>query len=845
MAGLALMMVIAVLGSTAVMNHPAAAITREHVLSILNQGIVTEFSAADSILTDLSATKEGLEALSKLECIAYGGGSLSPQTGAILASHVKNLSSIMGMTEDSIFHGVTLRGTSLWDCLRFNSNVGYRFEEMSPDIYELVISLRPEYAKFHPAALLFPDLEEFATKDLYTRVPEIENGYRYQGRRDDLIILSNGEKINPLPLEAIVATHPLVKSALFAGEHRFLPSLLIELADGNAVHNERESREIIERLWDIISEANLQAPRFSRVLKSLVYILGPMESFNRSPKGSIQRQVTVRTLASRIDALYAAAAEEDILTDGLEVADLSAFDSIKHLANKLYHQILGFDDDKVLGDDDDVFELGMDSLQAAVAVLKLKAVFRAKDFRTVGDRISPHFLYSSPSSSKLARSIQNLIKNEVDSHTDRRVYMQELIDKYSAGLDVKLLPKKARRDNLTVVLTGSTGSLGSYLLQSLINSPRVSKIICLNRSRDAQKRQTAGNKSRGLPIPWESEDDTEKTVEFLIADLSSPDLGLGEAIYSKLQATVNAIIHNAWKVDFNHTVESFERTHIAGTRHLIDLSRKCEYQAPILFVSTISTAMNWTQKPVPESSIHDLNSPAFIGYAESKYVAERLIEAHASSAGFTSSVMRVGQIAGPVMSTAGGVWNMQEWFPSLLASSKYLGLLPESLGTMDDSISWIPVDILARIIVQLFVVVYDDDEDDDENRELAVYNLVNPRTMPWSALLETVQISLGGPDKIRTVSLASWIEALERSAQDTHGLVANNNPATKLLDFWRNVADQSRLLSSAKKDEKPADNDNVQREFEVANLQSHSSEARNLQAVSPEWMKVWMRQWAF
>jgi hypothetical protein len=68
----------------------------------------------------------------------------------------------------------------------------------------------------------------------------------------------------------------------------------------------------------------------------------------------------------------------------------------------------------------------------------------------------------------------------------------------------------------------------------------------------------------------------------------------------------------------------------------------------------------------------------------------------------------------------------------------------------------------------------------------------------------------------------------------THGLVANNNPATKLLNFWRNVADESRHLSSAKKDKEPTDNDNIQRKFEVANRQSHSSEARNLQAVSPE-----------
>ncbi|KAH8705751.1 hypothetical protein BGW36DRAFT_422291 [Talaromyces proteolyticus] len=162
---------------------------------------------------------------------------------------------------------------------------------------------------------------------------------------------------------------------------------------------------------------------------------------------------------------------------------------------------------------------------------------------------------------QLARSIQKLINNGVDRHTDgvnrtdRCIYMQQLIDKYSMDLDVKLPPKETRMDNLTVVYTGSAGSLGSYILQSLIDSPRISKIICLNRSADGQRRQTAGNKSRNLSIPWELHGDATKSVVFLTADLSKPDLGLGEAIYGQLLVTVDEMIQNAWKVDFNHTIE--------------------------------------------------------------------------------------------------------------------------------------------------------------------------------------------------------------------------------------------------------------------------------------------------
>ncbi|KAF3405471.1 Iterative polyketide synthase [Talaromyces pinophilus] len=914
MAGLFFYMLTAILDSSVVINHTAAAITAEHVINIINQGVATSLAAADSILTDLSRTEAGLEALSKMDKVIYGGSPLSVQTGSIIAQRVKNLSSAIGLTENGLLHCIALRGTSHWDCLRFNTRVGYRFEEVSPGVYELIVSLSPKYRMFHPVALLFSDIEEYRTKDLYTRIPEIDNCYRYQGRRDDLIVLSNGEKINPVPLENIVASHPAVKNALFVGEHQFLPSLLIELREGYTVTNEEESREMIEKLWGIISEANLEAPRFSRVPKSLVYILKPSETFNRSGKMTVQRQLTVLKFAAQIDALYSAAGE-GLLSEGLELTDPSDPVAIKSLAKKLYAQLLDSDEGApVVGDDDNVFELGMDSLQVTIAVQKLKAALRAQNLNVDISKIGPHFFYTAPSSNQLAQAIDQLIngvkKNdttEVHSKgSDRKTYMQAMIDKYTTGLEIQLAPKNARTDSLTVVLTGSTGSLGSYLLHSLIENQRIAKIICLNRSVDARKRQTAKNKQKDLLTPWESSDAQSNAVEFLTADLSKADLGLGEETYSRLLESVDAIIHNAWKVDFNHTIESFEKGHIAGTRHLIDLSRKCTYRAPILFISSISTALNWMQKnpgqSVPESIIEDLESPEFLGYGESKYVSERLIEAHSSSSGLTSSVMRVGQIAGPVLSTA-GIWNVQEWFPSLLASSKHLGLLPNSLGTMN-SINWVPVDILARIIVQLLDHIHDNEA---RPSALQVYNLVNPKTVSWSALLDTVQNGLGGPDKIQIVPLTEWVEALERSAQDHYGFVVESNPGIKLLGFWKIISEKSEQSSTAeplksnghvngedrpqneektpdlqqnnsekrkswlkqwsskllsRKDtlgetqqatsNEPRTSDGVvevksrlQDEFEVTNLLKDSSEASDLRAVSSDWMKIWLKQWAF
>lgn len=61
----------------------------------------------------------------------------------------------------------------------------------------------------------------------------------------------------------------------------------------------------------------------------------------------------------------------------------------------------------------------------------------------------------------------------------------------------------------------------------------------------------------------------------------------------------------------------------------------------------------------------DPSIPAVGGYAESKWVAERLLDEAGKQNGLVSAVLRVGQIAGPVEIGVKGVWNKAEWLPSV------------------------------------------------------------------------------------------------------------------------------------------------------------------------------------
>jgi len=71
---------------------------------------------------------------------------------------------------------------------------------------------------------------------------------------------------------------------------------------------------------------------------------------------------------------------------------------------------------------------------------------------------------------------------------------------------------------------------------------------------------------------------------------------------------------------------------------------------------------------VPETAIEDPSIPEHQGYSESKWIAEGLLNAAAKRSGVSSTICRVGQIAGPVEKGVKGVWNPQEWLPSVSAT---------------------------------------------------------------------------------------------------------------------------------------------------------------------------------
>lgn len=108
-------------------------------------------------------------------------------------------------------------------------------------------------------------------------------------------------------------------------------------------------------------------------------------------------------------------------------------------------------------------------------------------------------------------------------------------------------------DQSNVILTGSTGTTGIYLLRALLDRPGIGHIFCLNRGEDwGQATQYQKSLSARL-----STSGFEKRVTFLKADFHFPSLGLGSSTYDSVQKQVGMIIHAAWPVNFNLPLSAF------------------------------------------------------------------------------------------------------------------------------------------------------------------------------------------------------------------------------------------------------------------------------------------------
>ncbi|KAJ7636417.1 hypothetical protein FB45DRAFT_1138067 [Roridomyces roridus] len=731
--------------------HVALFPPRANVLDHARRTNSRTISTVPAFLVAWFNDPEAFEYLKTMDSILWASGPLPQRVGDAYVDAGMHLITGYGSTETSAIASLSPRKEDRkdWEWFRISERVKVRWAPQGDGTFECQVIATETHV---PLVLNLPDVKGYATSDLCVNHPTKKYLWRIVGRADDQIMHSTGEKTNPVPLESILARDPHVQSCVMFGRGRFQAGVLIhpkpefQFDPSDAVR----LAEFRNKLWPTIVQMNEIAPQHSRLFKEMILVSKPSKPFTYTAKMTVRRQAVIADYDEEFDQLYKLVEDSAVLN----IPRLQAWDatSILDFVRNAVHSLMKPD----VGDDEDIFQRGCDSLQATwLRNCILASLRESAQLDTRGN--ARNFVYDHPTVSSLARYIFLAASGGEAPSTAKVPAMRALLEKHSQNFPshsgTKLPPSATLR---VVLVTGTTGELGCHLLSLLLADETVVRVYALNRQHsDLRERQTRAFVERGLDV---GRLDSPKLV-LLAGNAAVPSFGLPVKIYEEIQGTVTDIIHNAWPVDFNLALLSFE-PNIKGLRSLIDLSLRSPFAEPprILYTSSIGICQHpQTRPPLKEISV-DAEVAVQSGYVESKWVSESILVRAAEATPMKPVIVRVGQLSGG----ANGAWNIGEWVPAIVQSAKFIGCIP----TDERDVSWIPVNIAAAAMVEFL----------GAPSTATFIHLVNPKPVPWATLASMIARNLNVP----LVPYATWLSRVEAAGEALEGF-----RAPRLLSTFR------------------------------------------------------------
>ncbi|KAF8129526.1 acetyl-CoA synthetase-like protein [Boletus edulis] len=816
--------------------------TSENMIEQLEKIECNIVMTVPTFLEQMAESDQAIEVLKKIDTVTFGGGPLPAKVGQKLWTAGVQVSSGYGGTE---FGVPTMMADKQdvadgdWMWMRFAEDHHLRWVPQGDDTYELHILSTD---KHQMAIENIPDVKGYATSDVFVKHPT-KDMWKIVGRADDVIILASGEKTVPAPMEGVIGSSSLVQGVVMFGRERNQVGVLIEPRPEHAldVNDEKAVAEFRNQIWPAIEEANKSSPAFSRIFKELILITSQDRPMSRTPKGTVQRKATLNVYEAEINALYDTVEASAEAPGGL--AGPSAWTS-EALEEWLLEHARTISPSGSVDPSADLFAQGFDSLSVTYFRNRILGALRKSpdpEIKKAASHIPPNIIFENPTIQLLSARIAALVTGDgaglgVNFIEQHKQVIQAMIDKYSVGLDGPVdgvLPGSQLTDPAVVLLTGSTGGLGSFLLSELLKSPAVQRVYAFNRpssTKSIVERQKFAFKDKGLQIDLL---ESNKLV-YVEADASQQKCGLSSAQYEEIRNSVTVIIHNAWRLDFNLAISSFEDS-IRASRNLIDLCLDSPQKRNIrfLFTSSIGSAQGWDnlKGPFPEEVQLDPSVAVGAGYGEGKYTTERMIV----KSGIHATSLRIGQIAGG----HGGSWATTDWFPIIVKSSIALGALPEAAG----GVSWLREEEVAAAIMETAF---------SKGTPPPALNIVNPRSAPWAQIIAFVRRSiikrkaLTGENVLPIVPFGEWFSLLERKAENASEDDLVKIPAIKLLEFFRALSrgdEAIRNMSVGATEAAGMTN------FSTVKVRAVSATMANMRAIgeveADAWVGYWIAKGAF
>jgi thioester reductase-like protein len=292
-----------------------------------------------------------------------------------------------------------------------------------------------------------------------------------------------------------------------------------------------------------------------------------------------------------------------------------------------------------------------------------------------------------------------------------------------------------------ILLTGATGYLGAFLLAELA-AQTPAAIYCLVRaSSEPQGRERLRSNLRSYGLPANCAD----RAIIVPGDLQQALLGLTPCSFDKLAEEVDLVLHCGASVKWTYPYASLKDANVGGTHEVLRMAASRRLK-PVHFISTVGvfSSLEYPGDVVLENEPLDQSGPLAVGYAQSKWIAEKLVTL-AGCRGLPICIYRP-NIA---WHSETGAFNAADHLVLMMRGCLEMGSVPD----LDWEVAGAAVDYVALAVVHLA------QQSESIGR---VFHLVAPRPLPWNSLAEHLVSRRG----LRRVPIGDWIGEFQEQVLD-------------------------------------------------------------------------------
>jgi thioester reductase-like protein len=316
---------------------------------------------------------------------------------------------------------------------------------------------------------------------------------------------------------------------------------------------------------------------------------------------------------------------------------------------------------------------------------------------------------------------------------------------------------KARCGTNTILLTGATGFVGPFLLESLLRRTDSTLVLVVRAASEAAGYDRVLNAlASSMLLSEEIRAHAESRLRVVCGDIGHPKMGLSSGKWESLARSVDVIVHNAAAVSYVRPYNELRRVNIDGTKAALELAG--EFRVKRLHHISSTTIFGWTPRHTASEDESNGEMAALdFGYAQTKWVAEQLVLA-ARTSGLPVWVHRSSFLSASTSGIASG----DDIIVRLLAF-----MITHRLSVdARNQISFLPVDVAADSMAALIKACQTPE----------TFNVTVDDYYTMGDITDEIEMQFGY--KFRMVGLEAFVAIMEREC-------TSREPIFPLLNFLK------------------------------------------------------------